>query len=321
MYKQLLLCVFFLVKNKGLSLWRKLAAHVVRITGKPHGLAVGIFICMITALPAWAANIDELAAKAQNGEARAQFELGLYYDENNDYTQALAWYGKAAEQGLAEAQYNLAVMYAGGLGLPQNSLKAFEWLTKAAKQNAAPAQYALGCLYANGEGVAQDFGLSIEWYTKAAEQGLVEAQHALGVMYETGEGTAQNYPLALKWYAKAAVQGSANDQFNLAQMYYMGLGTAPNPAKAAEWLTKAAEQNLPHAQYSLAAILMRHQDIAQGLSGAYIWLQKLGCNPMADAEQIAMLKSTLPMLEKELGLKKVQELKTLLKTEGYTNLY
>ena len=60
-----------------------------------------------------------------------------------DYAEAVKWYRKAAEQGIAEAQYNLGVMYANGEGVPRDQAKAVEWLQKAAKQGLAKAQEAL----------------------------------------------------------------------------------------------------------------------------------------------------------------------------------
>ena len=44
---------------------------------------------------------------------------------------AVQWYRKAAEQGLAEAQYNLGVMYAKGEGVRQNYKIAKGWFGKA----------------------------------------------------------------------------------------------------------------------------------------------------------------------------------------------
>jgi TPR repeat protein len=48
-----------------------------------------------------------------------------------------------AAQGNAAAQYNLGVMYANGLGVPQSLSQAREWLNKAAAQNYRQAQTAL----------------------------------------------------------------------------------------------------------------------------------------------------------------------------------
>lgn len=60
---------------------------------------------------------------------------------------------ETAEQGNADAQNNLGVMYYFGYGVPQDYKKAFEWYTKAAEQGNAKAQYRLGDMYYFGYGV------------------------------------------------------------------------------------------------------------------------------------------------------------------------
>ena len=52
-------------------------------------------------------------------------------DVRQDYAEAVKWYRKAAEQGFAEAQYNLGVMYAKGEGVRQNYKIAKKWFGKA----------------------------------------------------------------------------------------------------------------------------------------------------------------------------------------------
>ena len=55
---------------------------------------------------------------AEQGDAEAQISLGIMYDYGRgvpeDDTEAVKWYRKAAEQGVAKAQYNLGVMYTNG---------------------------------------------------------------------------------------------------------------------------------------------------------------------------------------------------------------
>jgi TPR repeat protein len=65
------------------------------------------------------------------------------------------WYRKAADQGLAQAQYNLGVMFDQGCGVAQSDMEAVRWLRKAADQGDAQAQYNLGVMFDQGRGVAQ----------------------------------------------------------------------------------------------------------------------------------------------------------------------
>ncbi len=62
------------------------------------------------------APISEVQKAAEQGDAMAQFNLGVMYNTGRgvaqDYKQAVAWFRKAAEQGDAMAQFNLGLMYA-----------------------------------------------------------------------------------------------------------------------------------------------------------------------------------------------------------------
>src|SRR6266487_2686026 len=60
---------------------------------------------------------------------------------------------KAAEQGDAKAQFNLGSMYHDGQGLPRDYAEAFRWCQKAAEQGYARAQDGVGYMHCNGQGV------------------------------------------------------------------------------------------------------------------------------------------------------------------------
>ena len=58
----------------------------------------------------------------------------------SDYASQAYWYRKAAEQGHAEAQYNLGIMLHTGDGIPQDKAQGVQWLRKAAAQGYPEAQ-------------------------------------------------------------------------------------------------------------------------------------------------------------------------------------
>ena len=88
-------------------------------------------------------------------------------------------------------------------------------LKEKAEQGNADAQYDLGLIYAYGRGVPQDDNETAKWLRKAGEQGNVSAQNDLGVAYAHGTGVPRDEMEAVKWFRKAAEQGYANAQFNL----------------------------------------------------------------------------------------------------------
>ena len=131
----------------------------------------------------------ELLGQAKGGDPKAQNELGVMYYTgeavsknfagqvlDNDPELAAGWFYRAAEQGYADAQFNLGLMYANGEGVEADTSKAVELFKKAAEQGNIDAQNNLAALYYTGEGVARDVDKAIAWFEKAAEQGNAEAK-------------------------------------------------------------------------------------------------------------------------------------------------
>jgi soluble lytic murein transglycosylase-like protein len=95
-------------------------------------------------------------------------------------------YQPKANQGDADAQFNLALLYYTGVGIPRDPKQAVYWYIKAAEQGHVNAQYKLGSLYLDGDGkeVPQDLKQAFFWYTKAADQGHYFAQENRGKILE-----------------------------------------------------------------------------------------------------------------------------------------
>jgi len=159
--------------------------------------------------PARADEFSELKAKAKSGDAVALYNLGSFYDnkeskgkrKTRDNQQAVYWYTKAAEQGLANAQFDLGRMYVTGKGVTQDVELGVAWQLKAAEQGLANAQFAIGKRYFLGVGLVQDHQQAQLMILKAAEQGLVGAQSQLGMIYFQGnEGIPRDLVQAHKWF-------------------------------------------------------------------------------------------------------------------------
>jgi len=82
---------------------------------------------------------------------------------------------KRAEQGNADAQYELAGMYEDGNGIEEDIDKAVYWYTKAAEQGLADAQFELGVMYFNGDNVEIDDVKGADLIRQAADQGHQDA--------------------------------------------------------------------------------------------------------------------------------------------------
>ena len=89
-------------------------------------------------------------------EGRAAYKKGFAAYERGDYATALREWQPLAEQGDAKAQFSMGVMYAQGQGVPQDYNAAAQWYRRAAEQGDAVAQSILDAMYAMGQNVPPD---------------------------------------------------------------------------------------------------------------------------------------------------------------------
>ena len=143
-----------------------------------------------------------------------------------------------AEQGDADAQYELGSMYANqwrnnfpyNRAIPQDYVEAVKWYTLAAEQGDARAQAALGSMYENSwpykGAIPQDYVEAVKWYTLAAEQGY--AQTSLGYMYVKGHGVEVNYSKADLLFKEDMENEEAKSLLNYTPWARLGIYTAEN---------------------------------------------------------------------------------------------
>lgn len=193
--------------------------------------------------PAAAASLDEIQAKAEAGEARAQMDLGLEYyrgdDAPADLHSAVAWFRKAADQGYAPAEAMLAALYADGAGVPFDLRQSTAWLRRAAAHGLPEAQVKLGRAYGEGLGVPQDQRQAVRWFRAAAEQGDAEGQRLLGEAYLAKRGAAPARALAL--LQTAADKGDAGAEEDLGRLYEEGEALPLDLVQARKWFELAAK--------------------------------------------------------------------------------
>jgi hypothetical protein len=98
---------------------------------------------------------------------------------------AAHWFRKAADGGLAEAQYNLGLMYERGRGVPKDERDAAAWYSRAAAGGQSAALERLGLFYRDGRGVAHNATRATLLLYGAAMDGRQEAMQALEQMAST----------------------------------------------------------------------------------------------------------------------------------------
>jgi TPR repeat protein len=202
----------------------------------------GLSILALTSLSAVAQTVDTLPFKkklalAKAGDEEAQVAVASAYADGKDVkvnkVEASKWFGKAADQGNADAQFKLATLFhEGATGIKKNPERAAKLYESAAKQGHAEAQNWLGYCYQHGLGVGQNDKTAFEWYSKAADAKLAMAENNLGLMYLSGKGIEQNYGKAFELFQRSATQGYDWGMNNLGGLYEKGWGTEQDLAKA-----------------------------------------------------------------------------------------
>ena len=162
---------------------------------------------------------------------------------------------RIAEQGNVQAQNQLGVMYAYGLGVPKDEIQALKWFLRAAAQNDIQAECNIGILCINLNSKIGSYADAAQWFTKAANHGSITAENYLGMMYMNGLGYTKNYIKAFQWYRKAALRGHAEAQNNLANMFACGLGISQNEASAVKWYRKALKRGYSNALENINSLV------------------------------------------------------------------
>lgn len=202
----------------------------------------GMSFAVMASLSAFAQTLDTLPfskklALARAGDEEAQISVAQAYEKGEGVKEskleASKWYGRAADQGNAEAQYRLATLFhEGAAGLKKNPERAFRLYRAAAKQGHVEAQNWLGYSYQHGLGVKQDDKAAVAWYQKAADAKLAIAENNLGLMYLGGKGVEQDYRKAFELFERSANQGYDWGMNNLGGLYEKGWGTEQDLPKA-----------------------------------------------------------------------------------------
>ena len=177
-----------------------------------------------------------------------------------------------------------------------DQLVAFSRVKKAAENGNAEAQFELGRIYGNGDGVPQDYQTAIEWLEKAAEQNHAKAQESLGSIYANGVGVKQDFPTARNWFMKAARNGLGSAQYLMATMFRFGLFESEvEMDQAIDWYQRAAKQNVAAAQLALGKLAMRGKHVKQDDSAALQWLMLAHANGSQGADAyIQQLMQQMP---------------------------
>lgn len=226
-------------------------------------------------------HIAQYREAAEQGDAEAQYQLGLGYVTSLDFepnpAEALNWWRKAAVQQHPESLFTLGMWYM-WRHLPGGN-EAVSFYKYVLEQWSKNARSYFGVTSLFELDILQDDKDAATWLYRAAELGQVGAQFLLGWMHMTGRRALQNHTEAVTWFHKAAEQGDAEVQFKLGQVYSRIVSIPreerlKNKVEAAKWYRKAAEQGHLEAQCSLGYAYAFGLGVHKNRAKANAWFLK-----------------------------------------------
>jgi TPR repeat protein len=206
-------------------------------------------------------------ALGQRGNAEANFNLGILYEDglgvSQNLAQALLYYETAAINGSFKAQYRLGLLYFVGKTVPQDNIKAKRWLTQAAAggdrdsiemleilSGASSSQRDKEFLRAETAHASSDYIQAANIWQRLADDNDTISRTRLAWLYEKGQGVNRDLKRAAVLFRQSAVDGDADAQYALAIMLRTGKGQPKDLQESELWLQRAAD--LGHRAAALA---------------------------------------------------------------------
>lgn len=154
--------------------------------------------------------IGSIALPAAAQSVRAGIEAW----QKGDTAGAVAIWRPLAENGDADAAFNLGQAYRLGKGVPIDLARAQDWLDRAARKGHVDAQATLGLLlFQNGNRVS-----AMRWLNAAAEAGEPRALLMVGTALYNGDGVTEDHVKAYAYISRAAAQGLEPAKATLADL-------------------------------------------------------------------------------------------------------
>ena len=262
-----------------------------------------------------------LLSGAEAGDAEAQFQLGLYYEEGKggatNFVEAIKWFQKwtfSRPGSLIGPDKYLWGYQLESTGVVRVANVPDSDMLVLAKSGDTKAQYHWAQRLAYNTG---DERSAREWFSKSAHNGYAPAQYELASLYEEdvdngcknqSENQKQQAPdeeskshkdeqtssgthnlevvksEAIKWYMQAAEQGWVRAQVALGRAFKWGELTSLDPVQAAKWFEIAATNGHGRAQVELAEMLYGGIWIKKDYEKAFTWFRAAADQGISDAQ-------------------------------------
>ncbi|KAI0599640.1 hypothetical protein F4775DRAFT_591091 [Biscogniauxia sp. FL1348] len=203
---------------------------------------------------------------AQQGWGRADYRIGMLYENSNDMEKAMRHYNSGLAANDSAASYRLGMInLMGQRGLPKNINKGLDLIHQAADtadEDAPQGAFVYGMIIARDlpdvvipdGALTSDLTVARQYIEKAAYLGFAKAQLKMGQAYELCQLECDFNPaLSLHYYGLAARQGQPEACLGVSRWFLFGYeGTfAKNEQLAFKYAQLAAKTKLPTGEFAM----------------------------------------------------------------------
>lgn len=236
---------------------------------------------------------------AQKGYARAEYRMGMQFEQSNDPIRALQHYKAGSEAGDSASNYRLGMMtLLGQHGQQQDFARGIQLVRQAAvtaDENAPQGAYVLGMLQARELPQINVPEIYLPYDEKAARQniekaaylGFAKAQLKMGSAFELCSlGCEFNPTLSLHYNALASRQGEAEADMAISKWFLCGNEGefSKNEELAYQYAERAAAAHLATAEFAMGYFNEIGMHVPVNLDKAMEWYKKAARNGNTDAQ-------------------------------------
>lgn len=183
-----------------------------------------------------------------------------------DFDKAVSLFRRAAEQGSADAHFNLACCFEFERGLSKDEDQAHFHYKQAALLGHVRAQVKMGSLHEKSD-TNMDKEVAFYWYNKAKDHSI-DALFKVGEAHERGSGVEKSIQKAVGIYEKAVNQGCANAMFSLGRLLQSGCGVSADKSRIIHLFQQSAEKGNLNALLKLGRCFRDGWQVKQDINKA-----------------------------------------------------
>lgn len=241
---------------------------------------------------------DGYKRAADQGWGRAEYRIGMLYENSNEFTKAIKHYGGGEKMKDSAAQYRLGMMtLLGQHGQPKDFQRGLELINKAADaadEDAPQGAYVFGMLIARDlpdisipEGtLPYNLNTARQYIEKAAYLGFAKAQLKMGQAYELCQlGCDFNPAYSLHYYGLAARQGQPEAALGVSRWFLFGYEGVfnKNEQLAFKYAQQAADAKLGTGEFAMGYYHEIGIHVQKDVREAKAWYQKAADHGNKDA--------------------------------------